>query len=54
MQDLLFKVFTEVREEKAQSVYGKSLKDLSPEERSQINALVPIAISETDMKSLRR
>ena len=54
MQDLLFQVFTEVREEKAQSVYGKSLKDLSPEERSQINALVPIAISETDMKSLRR
>ena len=54
MQDLLFKIFTEVREEKAQSIYGKSLKDLSPEEMSQINAMVPLAISETDMKSRGR
>ena len=54
MQDLLFKIFTEVREEKAQSIYGKSLKELSPEERSQINAMVPLAISETDMKSRGR
>ena len=54
MQNLLFQIFTEVREEKAQSVYGKSLKDLSPEERSQINVMVPITISETDMKSIRR
>ena len=30
MQDLLFQIFSEVREEKAKSVYGKSLKDLSP------------------------
>ena len=54
MQDLLFQIFSEVREEKAQSVYGKSLKDLSPEEMSQINAMVPLAISETDMKGLKR
>ncbi|MBR5019642.1 MAG: hypothetical protein IKX53_08440, partial [Bacteroidales bacterium] len=54
MQDLLFQIFTEVREEKAQSVYGKSLKDLSPEEKSQINAMIPIAISETDMKGVKR
>ena len=54
MQDLLFQIFSEVREEKAQSVYGKSLKDLSPEEKSQINEMVPLAISETDMKGLKR
>ena len=54
MQNLLLQIFTEVREEKAQSVYGKSLKDLSPEEKSQINAMVPLAISETDMKGLKR
>ena len=54
MQDLLFQIFSEVREEKAQSVFGKSLKDLSPEEKSQINAMVPLAISETDMKGLKR
>ncbi len=39
-----------VREEKAQSTYGKSLKELSPEELAQINDLVPLSISETDMK----
>ena len=54
MQDLLFQIFSEVREEKAQSVYGKSLKDLSPEEKSQINEMVPLAISETDMKGMKR
>ena len=54
MQDLLFQIFSEVREEKAQSVFGKSLKDLSPEEKSQINSMVPLAISETDMKGLKR
>ncbi|MBR5101242.1 MAG: energy transducer TonB [Bacteroidales bacterium] len=54
MQDLLFQIFSEVREEKALSVYGKSLKDLSPEEKSQINEMVPLAISETDMKRLKR
>ena len=54
MQDLLFQIFSEVRVEKAQSVFGKSLKDLSPEEKSQINEMVPLAISETDMKGLKR
>ncbi|MBO4841975.1 MAG: energy transducer TonB [Bacteroidales bacterium] len=53
MQDLLFQVFVEIREEKAQAIYGKSLKDLSPEELSEINAMVPIRISEAEMKSKR-
>jgi len=51
MQNLLLKIYEEVREEKAQSVYGKSLEDLSAEERSRINDLVPLSISETDMNS---
>ena len=50
MQDLLMRIFQEVREEKAQSTYGKSLKELTPEELAQINFLVPLSISETDMK----
>ena len=51
MQDLLMRIFQEVREEKAQSTYGKSLKELTPEELAQINFLVPLSISETDMKN---
>ena len=50
MQNLLIRIYTEVREETAQSVYGKSLKELSPEERSQINWMVPLGISEAEMK----
>jgi hypothetical protein len=51
MQDLLMRIFQEVREEKAQSTYGKNLKELTPEELAQINFLVPLSISETDMKN---
>ena len=51
MQDLLMQIFLDVREEKAQSTYGKSLKELTPEELAQINFLVPLSISETDMKN---
>ena len=48
MQNLLIRIYMEVREETAQSVYGKSLKDLSPEEKSQINWMVPLGISEAE------
>lgn len=51
MQDLLMQIFLDVREEKAQSTYGKSMKELSPEELTQINDLIPLSISETDMKN---
>ena len=51
MQDLLMQIFLDVREEKAQSIYGKGLKELAPEELAQINDLVPLSISETDMKN---
>ncbi len=54
MQELLFQIFMDVREEKAQSVYGKRMKDLTSEELSEINRLVPISISETDMKKIKR
>ena len=49
IQTLLMQVYEEVRDEKARDIFGKSLKELSPDERSQINAMVPIAISEADM-----
>ena len=49
MQELLIRIYTEVREDKAQSVYGKSLSDLTEEERSQINWMIPIAITEAEM-----
>ena len=52
MQNLLVRLYREVREETAQSVYGKSLSDLTPEERSQINWMFPIGISEAEMKNL--
>jgi len=54
MQDLLFQVFTDVREDKAQAVYGKRMKDLTPEQKSEINFMVPLAISETEMKAKKR
>ena len=50
MQNLLIRIYTEVREETAQSVYGKGLKDLSTEEKNQINWMVPLGISEAEMK----
>ena len=52
MQNLLIRIYTEVREETAQSVYGKSLKDLSPEEKNQINWMVPLGISEAEMRGM--
>lgn len=50
MQNLLVRIYMEVRDEKAQSVYGKSLEELTPEERFQINYMVPLSISEAEMK----
>ena len=50
MQDLLMRVYTEVRNEKAMEQYGKPLSELSVEEKNQINVLVPIGISEAELK----
>ena len=50
VQNLLVRIFNEVRSEKAQSVYGKPLEELSADEQSQINFMVPLSISETEMK----
>ena len=50
MQSLLWQVYEEVRDEKAMDVYGKRLQDLSADERSQINLLVPLSISEAETK----
>ena len=48
IQTLLMQVYEEVRDEKAQEVYGKRLQDLSAEERAQIYLLVPLSISEAE------
>ncbi|MBO4755574.1 MAG: hypothetical protein J5519_02325 [Bacteroidales bacterium] len=52
MQELLIRIYTEIREEKAQSVYGRSLSELTAEERSQINWQVPIGITEAEMREM--
>ena len=49
MESLLVQIYQEVRDEKAQEIYGKHLQDLSADERSQINFLVPLSISEAEM-----
>ena len=54
MQALLRQIYDEVRAEKAQELYGKSLKDLSAEERSQVEHLFPLNIYEPDLKRGRR
>ena len=53
MQELLVKVYSEVRNEKALEVYGKPLNELTVEERNQINYLVPIGIAEPELKNGR-
>ena len=50
MVELGIRVYTEVRNEKALEVYGKPLSELSVEEKNQINYLVPIRISEAELK----
>ena len=46
MQELLAQIYAEVRDEKAHEVYGKSLRELTADERSQINWMVPMSIFE--------
>ncbi|MBQ6953652.1 MAG: energy transducer TonB [Bacteroidales bacterium] len=51
MQELLRRVYSEVRNEKAQEVYGKPMSELTVEERNQINYLVPVGIAELELKN---
>ena len=51
MQELLIRFYTEVRNEKALEVYGKPLSELTIEEKNQINWLVPVGISEAELKN---
>ncbi len=46
MQSLLRQIYEEVRDEKAHEVYGKSLHELTSDEQSQINRMVPMGIFE--------
>ena len=50
MQSLLWQIYEEVREEKAHEVYGKSLHELTTDEQSQINWMVPMSIFEAGPK----
>ena len=50
MQSLLWRIYEEVRDERALEVYGKRLQDLSADERSQINFMVPLSISEAETR----
>ena len=49
MQELLLRIYGEVRGEMAQTQYGKSLSDLSEEEQADIYREIPIAITEMDL-----
>ena len=51
MQELLMRVYTEARNEKALEVYGKPFSELPVEEKNQINYQVPIGISEAELKN---
>ena len=51
MQELLMRVYNEVRNEKALEVYGKPLSELTVEDRNQINYQVPFGIGEMELKS---
>ncbi len=51
MQELLMRVYTEARDEKALEVYGRPLNELTVEERNQINFQVPIGIGEMELKN---
>ena len=50
IQELLVRIYMDLRDEKALEQYGKPLSELTTEEKNQINWLVPIGISETEPK----
>ena len=53
MQELLVRIYTEVRNEKALEQYGRPLTELTLEEKNQINYQIPIGISEAEPKKGR-
>ena len=50
MQALLVQVYSDVRDEQAREIYGKSLSDLSQEERDAVLRRVPMRIVEPELK----
>jgi len=50
MQALLQQIYAEVREEKSQELYGKTLSSLSQEDLSDIQELFPVRIMESDFR----
>ena len=50
LQNLVLRIYDQVRDAKAQEVYGKPLSELTNAEKSQINWLIPYSISESEPK----
>jgi len=50
MQELLMRIYADIRAEKAMEQYGKSLSELSMEEVNQIYKQFPISIKEAEPK----
>ncbi|MCR5277263.1 MAG: M56 family metallopeptidase [Bacteroidales bacterium] len=50
MQALLVQVYSDVRDEQAREIYGKSLSDLSQEERDAVLRRIPMRIVEPEMQ----
>ena len=48
MQELLYRIYQELRDEKAQELYGKPLSALSETERDAVLRLVPLNVIETE------
>ena len=48
LQNLVLQAYDRVRDAKAQEVYGKPLSELTNDEKSQINWLLPLSISESE------
>ena len=53
MQELLWQIYYEVRNEKALEQYGRPLQELSADEQSHIYKMIPLSISETEPKGKR-
>ena len=48
LQNLVLRIYDQVRDAKAQEVYGKPLSELTNAEKSQINWIIPYSISESE------
>jgi acetone carboxylase gamma subunit len=50
LQNLVLQIYDQARDAKAREVYGKTMSELTTEEKNEINWLLPFAISESEPK----